>query len=130
MEKNQKRNILIGVFLLAMAVILSLFVIFALRNLKEQIYYGATGNGHPYHIYLLKDGTFDFVDPISSILTFHNEEDCYQWNDGMLVLQYADPDKVWYLRQEGETLVFEGDMSVLKEGDPGLNGVIFEKITD
>lgn len=130
MKKKRKRNILIGVFPLAMAVILSLLVIFAMRNPKEQVYYGATGNGHPYHIYLLKDGTFDFVDPISSILTFHNEEDRYRWNDGMLVLQYADPDKVWYLRQEGETLVFEGDMSVLKEGDPRLNGVVFEKMTD
>lgn len=130
MKKKRKRNISIGVFLLATAVILSLLVIFAMRNPKEQVYYGVTRNGHPYHIYLLKDGTFDFVDPISSILTFHNEEDRYQWNDGMLMLQYADPEKVWYLRQEGETLVFEGEMSVLKDGDPRLNGVVFEKITE
>ncbi len=121
---------MISVFLLAMAVILSLLVIFAMRNQKEQVYYGVTRNGHPYHIYLLKDGTFDFLDMTSSRLSFHNEGDRYQWNDGMLELNFADPDKVWYLRREGKTLVFEGDMSVLKDGDPRLNGVVFEKITD
>ncbi|MDE5892883.1 MAG: hypothetical protein K2H45_08180 [Acetatifactor sp.] len=127
----QRKNVLMGVFLLAMAFILSLLVAFTMRNQKEQIYYGVTTiNKRPYYIYLWRDGTFDFVDLASSKITYHNEEDRYQWNDGMLMLKFADSDKVWYLRQEGDTLVFDGDMSVLERDDPKLKGVVFEKITE
>ena len=130
MKAKKRQYTLIIIFILVMVVILGLVIIAGKTNQKEQLYYGETINRHPYHLYLLRDGTFDFVDPASSRLSFHNEGDRYQWNDGMLVLTFADSDKVWYLRQEGDTLVFDGDMSVLEGDDPRLKGVVFEKITE
>lgn len=130
MKKSQRKNIWIGIFLIAIFIILGITTVLITNNKKDQLYCGETINKRPYYIYLRRDGTFDFVDPASSRLSFHNEEDRYQWNDGMLVLKFADSDKVWYLRQDGDTLVFDGDMSVLGRDDPRLKGVVFEKITE
>lgn len=130
MKKSQQKNILIGIFLFAIFAISGIAATLITNNKKEELYCGETINKHPYYIYLWRDGTFDFIDHTSSKITFHNEEDRYQWNDGMLVLKFADSDKVWYLRQEGDTLVFDGDMSVLEGDDPRLKGVVFEKITE
>lgn len=131
MKTKKRQYTLIIIFILVMVVILGLVIVVRKTSQKEQIYYGVTTiNKRPYYIYLCRDGTFDFVDLASSKITFHNEEDRYQWNDGMLVLKFADSDKVWYLRQEGDTLVFDGDMSVLEGDDPRLKGVVFEKITE
>lgn len=130
MKTKKRRYDLIIITILVMVIILGVVIAAGKTNPKEQTYFGVTGNGRPCELRLLRDGTFDFCDVASSKISFHNEGDLYQWNDGMLVLKFAGSDKVWYLCREGETLVFEGDMSVLEEGDPKLNGVVFEKMAE
>lgn len=126
----KNKNAILGTLSLAIVIMLSFFVAFATKNPKKQVYSGVTRDGHPYHLCLLRDGSFDFWDLTSSRLSIHKERDRYQWNDGMLVLTFADSDKVWYLRQEGDSLVFDGSLSVLEEGDPRLDKVVFEKRQD
>lgn len=127
---GHRRRALIIILALVITAALGLVVIFLVMNQKQPVkYWGMTLNGRPYELCLQTDGTFDFIDMASSTLQFHNEEDRYRWSDDMLVLEFTDSEKVWYLRREGDSLVFEESLSGLVESDPRLKGVVFEKVT-
>lgn len=102
-------------------------------TLEEESKYGhyrATVKGVPYLLNLDWDGTFDFVNEISSIMQLDNTEDRFHWTDDMLVLEFGDSDKVWYFQMQNGgrwNLSFRGDLSTPSEGGPLPDGTVFEK---
>lgn len=103
-------------------------------TLEESFIYGtytAAADKILYSLTLNRDGTFDFCNMYSSYRGPEEAGNIFRWSEDMLVLEFGDSDKVWYLQQQDGRwqLIFREDLSVLEQDDPLLAGVVFEKIS-
>lgn len=103
-------------------------------TLEESFIYGAytaAADRMLYSLTLNRDGTFNFCNMCSSYREPEEEGNLFYWSEDMLVLEFGDSDKVWYLQQQNGRweMIFREDLSILDQDDPSLGGVVFEKIS-
>ena len=132
MEGKAKRRFGKAAVLAALVLILGVVCVIGWRLRKENecVKYEYTNPyGYSYGLTLQGDGTFSLGSPLSSraypveFLKYN----LYRWEDDMLVLVSGTSDAVLYFRQDGDTLVYQKELSSGTSDYNILSDAVFER---